>query len=146
MRLNALSTTIFGKKKWFAWSCTLCIKLINCQLALSRNSYHNTFVFQKSTWYKWHSALTLWIIFFNKTYFICDQKLLRFLYEEKKRMKDVYCFGRMWTRLAVKAMFYWTDCVVLTCTWCLDSLPTSQNWNQGWKNWPTLLGNIFVIR
>lgn len=51
----------------------------------------------------------------------------------------------MWMRLAAKAMFYLTDCVVLTCTWCLDSLPTSQNSNQGWKNWPTLYGNFFVI-
>lgn len=142
MRLNALSTTIFGGGKWFAWSCTLRIKLI---VNWHSVEIHIT-IFQKSTWYKWHSALTLWIIFFNKTYFICDQKLLRYIYEEKKRMKDVYCFGRMWMRLAVKAMFYWTDCVVLTCTWYLDSLPTSQNWNQGWKNWPTLLGNIFVIR
>lgn len=48
----------------------------------------------------------LMTFFFNKTYFICDQKLLQYIYEEKKRMKDVYCFGRMWMRLAVKAMFY----------------------------------------
>lgn len=40
MRLNALSTTIFGKKKMICLVLHSAYK-INCQLALSRNSYHN---------------------------------------------------------------------------------------------------------
>lgn len=70
MRLNALSTTIFGKKM-------ICLVLHS---ALRRNSYHNI-----SKKHLVQMALSTDLMNnFSKCIFICDQKLLQYINEEKK--------------------------------------------------------------